>query len=480
MGAQSAGARDAPRTRDQQAVSVPVQDPRWAIPSVDRLLTSDAFAPLLAAEPRARVVAALHAVQDEVRARLAAGVADAPDAAWYAAAVGVELQRSAQPSLRPVINASGVVLHTNLGRAPLATEAIDAMTRVAAGYANLEYDIAHGERGSRYVHCESLLCELTGAEAALVVNNNAAALVLALSALAAGRGVLVSRGELVEIGGGFRVPEIMAQSGARLVEVGATNRTRAQDYERAMDRDVGAILKVHRSNFHMSGFVEEAGVAELAAIAHEAGVPLLHDLGSGLLLEPPPAALAGEPTPQRMLADGADVVAFSGDKLLGGPQAGVLLGRGDLVDAMRRDPLCRAMRVDKLTLAALEATLGLYRDPWHAMERVPVLRMITAAPAALERRAQAIAMQLSAAGIAARVVRAEGAVGAGSLPELRLPGYAVAIDAGLPAAQTEAMLRTGTTPVVTLVREGRVLLDVRTVRPEEEGALIEAVSALRP
>lgn len=457
-----------------------MRDPRWSIPSVDRLLTSDAFAPLLAAEPRARVVAALQAVQDEVRARMAAGDADAPDEGWYAAAVGLELARSAQPSLRPVINASGVVLHTNLGRAPLAAEAIEAMARVAAGYANLEYDIGQGGRGSRYAHCEALLCELTGAEAALVVNNNAAALVLALGTLAAGRRVPVSRGELVEIGGGFRVPEIMAQSGARLVEVGTTNRTRAKDYERVMDSDVGAILKVHRSNFHMSGFVEEASVADLAAIADEAGVPLLHDLGSGLLLEPAPAVLAGEPTPQRVLADGADVVAFSGDKLLGGPQAGVLLGRGDLVDAMRRDPLCRAMRVDKLTLAALEATLALYRDPQHAQERVPVLRMITAAAASLEQRAHAIAMQLGVAGVAARVVPAEGAVGAGSLPELRLPGYAVAIEAGRPAAEAEAMLRAGTMPVVALVRDGRVLLDVRTVRPEEEGALIEAVRALRP
>ncbi len=460
-------------------MSAHLEDPRRSIPSIDRLLSSDAFQPLLSAASRARVVAALQAVQDGVRSRLAAGAHDAPDEAWYAGAVEAELERRARPSLRPRINATGVVLHTNLGRAPLAAEAIDAMVRVAAGYANLEYDVAQGRRGSRYVHCEELLRELTGAEAALVVNNNAAALVLALNTIASGRGVVVSRGELVEIGGGFRVPEIIARSGARPVETGATNRTRAQDYERALGRGVAALLKVHRSNFHMSGFVEEASLAELAPIARRAGLPLVHDLGSGLLLEPPPAVLAGEPTPQRSLAEGADVVAFSGDKLLGGPQAGVLVGRADLIDAMRRNPLCRALRVDKLTLAALEATLALYRDPLHALEQVPVLRMITAPADELKRRADAIAAQIHACGITTRVLPADGAVGGGALPDVCLPGFAVAIEADLPAAGMESRLRAGSPAVVALVRDGRLLLDVRTVRQEEEGALVEAVCALR-
>jgi L-seryl-tRNA(Ser) seleniumtransferase len=461
-------------------MSAHLEDPRRSVPSVDRLLASSAFARLLQAAPRSRVVAALQAVQDGVRARIAAGESVAADAEWYANEVHNELARVDQPSLRRVINATGVVLHTNLGRAPLATEAIQAMQRVAAGYTNLEYDVEQGRRGSRYAHCESLLCELTGAQAALVVNNNAAALVLALSTIGAGRGVLVSRGELVEIGGEFRVPEIVARSGARLVEVGATNRTRRQDYERALDRRIAALLKVHRSNFRMDGFVEEAHVAELASLAHAAGVLLVHDLGSGLLLEPPPPILAGEPTPQRALAAGADIVAISGDKLLGGPQAGVLLGRADLIDAMRRNPLCRALRVDKLTLAALEATLALYRDPQQAQERVPVLRMITAEPAVLEQRARAIAAQLGAARIQADTLPSQGAVGGGALPDLRLPGFAVAIETGLPAAQAEARLRAGTPPVVALVRDGRVLLDVRTVAGDEEAALVEAVGGLRP
>jgi len=460
-------------------MSAHLEDPRRAIPSIDRLLSSAAFAALVSTVPRSRVVAALQAVQDDVRGRILAGEGDVPDEAWYAEAVEAELARRATLSLRRVINATGVVLHTNLGRAPLATEAIDAMVSVASGYSNLEYDIAEGRRGSRYVHCESLLCELTGAESALVVNNNAAALVLALSTVASGRGVIVSRGELVEIGGGFRVPEIVERSGARLVEVGTTNRTRADDYERVLRRDVAALLKVHRSNFHMSGFTEEASLAELARIAGAAGIPLVHDLGSGLLLEPPPRGLAEELTPRRALAEGADVVSFSGDKLLGGPQVGILVGRAGLIDAMRRNPLCRALRVDKLTLAALGATLALYRDPAVAQERIPVLRMITAAPDELRQRAAAVAAQLAACGITTYVVPTEGAVGGGALPELRLPGFAVAIDAGLPAAETEARLRAGMPPVVALVRDGRVLLDVRTVRPDEEVALVEAVCALR-
>ena len=455
-----------------------LEDPRRSIPSIDRLLASGTFQHLLTSVPRSHVVAALQNVQEAVRAELAQGVCVTHDAGWYVSAVEAELARRQQPSLRPVINATGVVLHTNLGRAPLAAEALDAMMHVAAGYANLEYDIVEGHRGSRYVHCESPLCELTGAEAALVVNNNAAALVLALSTIASGRNVIVSRGELVEIGGGFRVPEIVARSGARLLEVGATNRTRPDDYERAIDRKAAAVLKVHRSNFQQSGFVDDVDVDALAAIAHRAGLPLVHDLGSGLLLDPPPAFLADELTPQRALAGGADVVAISGDKLLGGPQAGILLGRADLIDAMRRNPLCRAFRVDKLTLAALEATLMLYRDPSVAQERVPVLRMITAEPAWLEQRAQAIATQLAAAGIRASVIPADGAVGGGALPELRLPGWAIALDLTGSVSEAERMLRSGSPPVVALVREGRLLLDVRTVGPEEDVAMINAVSAL--
>jgi L-seryl-tRNA(Ser) seleniumtransferase len=299
------------------------------------------------------------------------------------------------------VNATGVVLHTNLGRAPLAAAAVEAMVAAAQDYTNLEYDLERGERGSRYVHCASLLAELTGADAALVVNNAAAALVLALNTLARGRGVLVSRGELVEIGGGFRIPEMLERSGARLVEVGATNRTRMGDYERAFDEeDVGTILKVHRSNFRITGFTEEATLAQLAELARARNVPLVHDLGSGLMLEAATLGLADEPLPHDSLAAGSDLVTFSGDKLLGGPQAGLVVGSADLVAQMRANPLCRALRVDKVTLAGLEATLRLYRDPEQAREEIPVLRMLAEEPAAVQTRAAAAAAALAALGVA--------------------------------------------------------------------------------
>ncbi len=461
-------------------MSASLDDPRRSIPSIDRLLGSDAFAPLLRAAPRARIVAALQRVQDEVRAQLATpSEAAAHDDAWYAGAVETLLAHAAQRSLRPVINATGVVLHTNLGRAPLAAEAIDAMAAVAGGYANLEYDVGQGRRGSRYDHCAALLCELTGAEAALVVNNNAAALVLALGTLAAGRAVVVSRGELVEIGGTFRVPEIIARSGARLHEVGATNRTRLADYQRALGPAAAAVLKVHRSNFRMSGFVEEVALPELARLTRAAGVPLVYDLGSGLLLEPARLGLrVDEPTPADALTAGADVVVISGDKLLGGPQAGILLGRAPLIAAMREDPLCRALRVDKLTLAALEATLALYRDPERALQRIPTLRMLGETAPVLRARADALVERLAASGVRAEVVPSDGAVGGGALPDVRLPGWAVALEAPEGAARLDAHLRAATPPVVAVVRDGRVLLDLRTVAPGQDEQLAALVANL--
>ena len=331
-------------------------DARRALPSVASLLENDRLRPLLERAPRGVVVDAIRRTIDAARSEPAAAPADAD--AW-AEAVGRAIDRATLPSLRRVINATGVVLHTNLGRAPLPGAAIAAIARVAAGFSNLEYDIEKGERGSRYAHCAGLLRELTGAEDALVVNNGAAALVLALNTLADGRDAIVSRGELIEIGGSFRIPDIMAKSGARLVEVGTTNRTHLDDYRRALAADTRAIVKVHRSNFEQAGFVADAPASALAALAAERGLPLLHDLGSGLLLSLDAYGLTGEPTAADAVRDGAALVTMSGDKLLGGPQAGIVVGRRDLIERMRANPLTRAYRVDKLTLAALEATLAL-------------------------------------------------------------------------------------------------------------------------
>ncbi len=459
-------------------------DPRRAIPSVDRLLASAEFAPLLARAPRRRVVELLQEVQREVRAS-PADAARADDA-FYAARVLDRLERLERSSLVPVLNATGVVLHTNLGRAPLADAALEAMARVASGYGALEYDMDAGRRGSRYSHCAGLLRELTGAEDALVVNNNAAALVLALSTLAAGRAALVSRGELVEIGDSFRIAEIVGKSGAHLVEVGATNRTHLRDYAAALVTDgpeaerTGAILKVNRSNFQVSGFTSEATVAELATLAARR-VPVVADLGSGLLVDPALLALPHEPTPRQALREGADLVTMSGDKLLGGPQAGILLGRADLVAALRANPLCRALRPDKLTLAALEATLRLYLDPERALSEIPTLRMLRLTADELALRARDFAARLAAAGVPATCEEGTSAVGGGAYPQAPLPTTLVAIPARageqpLSAAEIERRLRHGTA-VLARIADERVLLDLRTVFPREEPRLLDAVVA---
>jgi len=386
-----------------------------------------------------------------------------------------------------VLNATGVVLHTNLGRAPLADVAVEAMARVAAGYGALEYDLDAGRRGSRYGHCAGLLRELTGAEDALVVNNNAAALVLALSTLAGGRDALVSRGELVEIGDSFRIAEIVEKSGARLLEVGATNRTHLRDYAAALVTDgpetarTGAILKVNRSNFQVSGFTSEATIPELAALAARR-VPLVADLGSGLLVDPALLALPREPTPRQALRDGADLVTMSGDKLLGGPQAGIVLGRAGLVAALRRNPLCRALRVDKLTLAALEATLRLYLQPERALSEIPTLRMLRLGADDLRARARDLAARLAAAGVPAAVEEGNSAVGGGAYPQAPLPTVLVALTGRsgpdpLSAAEIERRLRRGDPAVLARIAGERVLLDLRTIFPRDEPRLLDAVVA---
>ena len=454
-----------------------MSDPRSAIPSVDRLLADARFVELVASHGHARVLEATREVVGHVREAVRGGIPETrlDDPGRYAAEVAASLAAADVPSLRPVVNATGVVLHTNLGRAPLADEAAAAMARAATVYSNLEYDLDEGARGSRYVHCVTLLTELTGAEDALVVNNAAAALVLTLNTLATGAGVVVSRGELVEIGGGFRIPDMIERAGTELVEVGSTNRTRLSDYREVLgDGAVRAILKVHRSNFRITGFTEEASLADLAGLGDETSVPLVYDLGSGLLVEPGLLGLPGEPRPQEALREGAGLVVFSGDKLLGGPQAGVIVGRRDLVARLRANPLCRALRVDKTTLAGLEATLRLYRRPEQALDRIPVLRMLASKEGALRERAERLSADLAANGIASRVVPALGRVGGGTFPGVELASHAVALAPTAPAALADA-LRRGDPPVVARIVDDRLLLDVRTVLPGQEADVVRRV-----
>ena len=458
------------------------RDHRRAIPGVDRLLARPWCRRLAESRGREWVAARLRAVLDEVRAGRLPLPASEDD---YDGLLQRDIAAAETPSLLPAVNATGVILHTNLGRAPLAAEARRAMAR-AAGYGNLEFDLDTGERGSRYVHCTDLVRELTGAEAALVVNNCAGAVALALTAFASGKGVAVSHGELVEIGGGFRIPEVVEAAGARLVTVGTTNRTRRADYARAVaGGEVGAILKVHRSNFSMTGFTEEAGLDELVALGAEKGVPVIHDLGSGLLVESAELGLPDEPTPAGSVAAGVDLVAFSGDKLLGGPQAGILAGTRAGVARAKAHPLCRALRCDKVTLAGLEATLALYRDPDRAMGRIPVLRMIGAAVEGLEGRAKAVLAEVAARRtergadpLAAEVSRGRSVVGGGTFPDARLDTAVLEIHAGDAAERWMAALRAHDPPVVARGRQGRILLDLRTIAPGEEAAVVSAVASL--
>ncbi len=425
------------------------------LPSVDELVRSER----LTGVPREAAVDAARAALARAREEIRAG-AEPGDLVERTLA---ELDAVTRPRLRRVINASGVVLHTNLGRAPLADAALARVQEVARGYSNLEYDLADGARGSRQNHCAALLRRLTGAEAALVVNNNAAAVLLALAALAEGREVLVSRGELIEIGDGFRIPEVLARSGARLVEVGTTNRTRVADYERAAGEATGAILRVHQSNFRVIGFTERPRLRDLARLAARLGLPLVDDLGSGSLLE------GDEPTAAASVADGADLVCFSGDKLLGGPQAGIVVGRAELVERLRRHPLQRAMRADKLTLAALEATLALYLDPDRARREVPALRMLEEPADVVRARAERLAVLVGGT-LEETIAR----VGGGALPLAELPSFAVAVEEALAAA-----LRAGDPAVVAIVRDDRCLLDCRTVADGEVDELAAAVNAAR-
>ena len=380
-----------------------------------------------------------------------------------------ELSAARSPRLRRALNATGVVVHTNLGRAPLPEAALERIREVGRGYSNLEYDLSAGTRGSRQDHVAGILRRLTGAEAALVVNNNAAAVLLALAALAEGRDVLVSRGELIEIGDGFRIPDVLARSGARLVEVGTTNRTRAADYERAIGPETALLLRVHQSNFRLVGFTELPSIAELAKIAQRHDLPLVDDLGSGALSPSNSLLLGEEPSVRESLDAGADLVCFSGDKLLGGPQAGIVVGNAELVEQLRRHPLQRAVRADKLTLAALEGTLALYLEPEGALRELPVLRMALEDANAVRGRAVRLADLTGG-----EVEETVGRIGGGALPLAELPSFACAVEEELAAP-----LRAGDPPVVGVVRDGRLLLDCRTLSDAEAEEVAAAVTTAR-
>ncbi len=449
-------------------------DPRRALPSVDRLLREDGIGALLETRPRTVVIDALRSLLDAVRT----GARPLPTD-WPAATAAL-LDAQDVPSLRAVINATGVVLHTNLGRAPLAPSAVDAAI-AAAGYATLEYDVASGNRGSRQEHVAATLARLTEAPAALVVNNAAGALVLALQALAAGREVVISRGELIEIGGSFRIPDILSRSGAILREVGTTNRTHLADYAAAIGPATGAILTVHRSNFAQVGFVASPEPSALAALAAEHGVPYIDDVGSGLLLDLAPWGLTGEPVVPEAVRAGPDLVIFSGDKLLGGPQAGCLVGSTAAIAACRDNPLARALRADKMSLAALEATLALYRDAELARTSIPVLRMLTEAPEALGRRATSLRELLTPLpwpAAAPTTLPEASTPGGGSFPDATLPTTVVVLDPGPAGADSlSRRLRLASPPLVARVQAGQVLLDPRTISEAEIPGVVEAVRA---
>jgi L-seryl-tRNA(Ser) seleniumtransferase len=445
------------------------------LPSVDKLLGEYATQQLIAAYGHDQTVDALRAALDVMRDEVLTG-ADVPDVTALAARADALLKARLAPTLHRVINATGVIIHTNLGRAPLSIAAQTAIETVVRGYSTLEYDLQAGRRGHRTVHAEKLLCELTGAESALVVNNNAGAVMLALTGLAQGRGVVISRGQLVEIGGGFRVPDVMAQSGARLIEVGTTNRTHLRDYERALGEDVALILRAHHSNFRIVGFTAEPTLVELVALGAERDLPVMDDLGSGALLDTAAYGLAHEPTVQESVSAGAAAVCFSGDKLLGGPQAGIIVGKAEIVDPLKRHPLARALRADKLCLAALQATL-LHYLKGEAVEQVPIWRMIATPLEEIEQRARRWHRSLRQAGVKAEIADGESTVGGGSLPGETLPTKLVTLTTAHPD-QLVTALRAANPPVIARIEEDRLVLDPRTVLAEEEPKLLEAIKKL--
>ncbi len=445
-----------------------------ALPSVDRVMSDSRVDALSRAHSRRAVLELVRDRLAAARRRIAENGADAPGLDELASDVVARAETRFGAWPRRVINATGVVLHTNLGRAPLSDAASDAVREAAAGFGDLELDLSTGRRGSRQAAVARHVCELTGTEAAMVVNNNASAVLLGLAAIAAGKQVIVSRGEAVEIGGGFRIPDVLRQSGAELVEVGTTNRTYARDFEDAIGEDTGALLLVHASNFRVMGFTHSPQIAELAEIGCRRGVPVLHDLGSGCLLETERFGLAHEPMPQESAAAGVDVMFFSGDKLLGGPQAGIIAGSRRMVDVVSRHPLARAVRIDKLSMAALNATL-LHYVKGEAEREVPVWRMIGATPDDLRARAERWRRAIAGEACDARVVEAESAIGGGSLPGETLPTWALSVS-GVDTARLAERLRAADPPVIGRVERDALLLDPRTVLDDEDDALLAGLA----
>jgi len=451
------------------------------IPKVDKVMDWPQVRDLLATHPRQVVVDAIRLTLDSLRAATARGETDPGsfEADTIIRSILGELEKSKGVALRRVINGTGVVIHTNLGRAPLPETVLDAVREAAAGYCNLEFDLDKGTRGSRTARVEELLRQLVGAEAAIVVNNNAAAVLLALSAMAKGREVIVSRGELVEIGGSFRIPDVMTQSGAALKEVGTTNRTHPIDYSSAITAETALLLKVHTSNFKVLGFTAEVSVAELADIGQEHGIPVMVDAGSGNIVDLAFLGVKGEPTIHQYLSNGSDVVTFSGDKLLGGPQAGIIVGKKAHLDAMKTHPLYRALRVDKMTLAALDGILRLYADERHAMHTIPVLRMLKMGADELAARARRFARNMRRTlppTVAIGTATGLSQVGGGSLPEVGLPTTLVSVAIqGVTPDQLDQKLRTGNQPVVGRISQGEFLLDVRTIFDDEMPAIVTAL-----
>lgn len=441
------------------------------LPSVEVLLQTAPVQAWIADYGRPLTVEAVRSVLEQVRAQFSPGQA-IPGHVVLLDRIEARLQGWTAPTLLPVINATGVILHTNLGRAPLSRAALDAAQSVALGYSTLEYDLEKGKRGSRLLHVEALLRHLTGTEAALVVNNNAAAVLLVLMTLARRRAVVIARTQLVEIGGGFRVPEVMKQSGARLLEVGTTNRVHLEDYETALEESPAVIMRAHRSNFRLVGFTSEPSLAEMASVAHQAGLPLVDDLGSGALLDTAHYGLGHEPMVQESLAAGADLVCFSGDKLLGGPQAGIIVGRADLVAKLKKHPLARAIRADKLCLAALNATLLHYLKD-EAEREVPIWQMIAAPLDDLKDRAQTWAQTLGQG----EVIEGQSTVGGGSLPGETLPTFLLALSPRSPVRFLE-QLRHAPGPIIARLENERVLLDPRTVLPDQEARLLQGLQAV--
>ncbi|MFT3690484.1 L-seryl-tRNA(Sec) selenium transferase [Paenirhodobacter sp.] len=439
-----------------------------ALPSVDQVLLSDTGQALVAAHGRTAVVAALRRRLDLARGAIRAGEAGAEIAALIPGQVAEDLAAAARSALRPMLNLTGTVLHTNLGRAILAEEAIAAASAAMAAPLALEFDLDTGGRGQRDSHLKGLLCELTGAEDATIVNNNAAAVLIALNTLGQGRDAIVSRGELIEIGGAFRMPDIMARAGVRLHEVGTTNRTHPRDYEGAIGPETGLILKVHTSNYRIEGFTAEVPAPQLAQIAAKAGVPLLNDLGAGSLVDLARYGLRREPTVAEAVAEGADLVTFSGDKLLGGPQAGFIVGRRDLIAAIDKNPLKRALRLDKIRIAALEATLRLYRDPDRLAERLPTLRMLARPQAEIAAQAARLAPLVAArTGWQVEPCACTSQVGSGALPVDTIPSAGLRITGAAPETLA-ARLRTGETPVIGRIRDGALILDLRCLGRDED------------